>query len=106
MSDINMKVSDLKKIIANLPDDMPVVIPVIDENDCNRLFGFRYVRTSGILSCEDEEDKTVLCLNAANNQDIADQVHFSGRDCTVEKILYGGSQYEKKSDTDTAYNYM
>lgn len=92
MNDINMTISDLKNIIANLPDNMPVIIPVIDEEDCNRMYGFRYIRTAGILSCEGEKDERVLCLNAANNQNIADQVHFSGKDCDVEKVLYGKSQ--------------
>lgn len=92
MNNINMTISDLKNIITNLPDNMPVIIPVIDEENCDRLFGFRYVRTAGILFCEGEQDEKVLCLNAAHNQDIADQVHFSGKDCSVEKILYGKSQ--------------
>ncbi len=91
---INLTIAELKTIINDLPDETPVIIPVIDENDCNRLHGFRYVRTAGILSCEGEKDERVLCLNAANNQDIADQVHFSGRDCNVEEVLYGKSKFE------------
>ena len=91
---INLTIAELKTIINDLPDETPVIIPVIDENDCNRLYGFRYVRTAGILSCEGEKDERVLCLNAANNQDIADQVHFSGRDCNVEEVLYGKSKFE------------
>lgn len=98
---MNMNVSQLKNIIADLPDDMPVIIPVIDENDCNHIFGFRHVRTAGILGCQFEAypDKTVLCLNAANDQDIADQVHFSGRDVDVHEILFGKSKYEQEATT-------
>lgn len=100
MNNINMTVSNLKSIIADLPDDMPVIIPVIDEEDCNRIFGFRHVRTAGILLDKGAKDERVLCLNAANKQNIADQVHFSGRGVGVEEILYGESQYEKKSETE------
>ena len=86
----NLTISELKKIVADLPDDMPVIIPVIDEDDCNQIFGFRFVRTAGLLSRESEKYDTVLCLNAAaDDHDIADQVRFSGIDVSVEKILFG-----------------
>ena len=32
----NMTIADLKEIIEDLPNDMPVIIPVIDDN-CNRV---------------------------------------------------------------------
>ena len=84
-----MQVKDLKKILNSLPDEMIVVVPVIDENDVNKIYGFRKVRTAGILSCEFEEHSTALCLNSATDgQDIADQVHFSGCDVNVLDILY------------------
>lgn len=60
-----------------------------------RIFGFRFVRTAGLLSSEGEEYRTVLCLNAAKDEDIADQVHFSGKDVSVDKILFGQSKYDK-----------
>lgn len=91
----NMTITDLKEIIKDLPDDMPVIIPVIDEDDCNRIFGFRFVRTAGLLSSEGEKYRTVLCLNAAKEKDIADQVYFSGKDVGVEKILFGHSKYDE-----------
>lgn len=94
----NMSVKDLKDILNDVPDDMPVIIPVIDEDNCNRIFGFRYVRTVGILTSPGEKDDRVLCLNAADKEDIADQVYFSGRDVGVEKVLYGKSKYEESSD--------
>ena len=98
----NMTVSQLKNIIAELPDDMSVIIPVIDEDDCNRIFGFRHVRTAGILVDDyAEKDNKVLCLNAATDEkDIADQVYFSGKEVSVEKILYGTSKYEKEKEND------
>lgn len=92
---MNMTIAQLKNIIANLPDDMSVIIPVIDEDDCNRIFGFGHVRTAGILSCEFENPKEAFCLNAADDQDIADQVYFSGKDVNVDQILFGESKYEK-----------
>ena len=93
----NMKIKDLKNLIDKLPDDMLVIIPVIDEEDANHIYGFRKVRTAGVLVDDYAEDseKEVLCLNAAaNDQDIADQVHFSGKDVSVKEILFGTSKYE------------
>ena len=92
---INMTIAELKRLISDLPDNMPVIIPVINEDDCNHIFGFRFVRTAGILSCDGEECQMVLCLNAANDQDIADQVYFSGKDISVEKVLFGQSKYDQ-----------
>lgn len=94
----NMLVKNLKDILDQLPDDMPVIIPVIDEDDCNRIFGFRYIRTAGILTSQGEKDDRVFCLNAADKENIADQVYFSGKDVGVEKVLYGTSKYEESCD--------
>lgn len=68
----NMLVKDLKKILNDLPDDMPIVIPVINEYDANYIYGFRYVRTA--------------------------QVRFSGVDVSVNKILFGISKHDKKEN--------
>ena len=85
----DMTIKDLKTIIDGLPDSMIIVIPAIDEEDANHMYGFRKVRTAGILSSEGEECREVFCINAAaDNFNIADQVHYSGRDVGVEKILY------------------
>ena len=94
----NMRVKDLKDILNQLPDDMPIIVPVIDEDNCNRIFGFRYVRTAGILTSQGEKDDRVICLNAADKEHIADQVYFSGKDVGVEKVLYGTSKYEESCD--------
>ena len=94
-----MRISDLKTILSDLPDEMLVVIPVVDENDVNRIFAFRKVRTAGILGCETEIEKEVLCLNgAADRQDIADQIHFSGQDVDVLNVLYGKSRYDEEKE--------
>lgn len=95
----NMHVKDLKKILNELPDDMPIIIPVIDEDDANHIYGFRYVRTAGTLVCEYEQDQKVLCLNAAaDGQNIADQIRSSGRDVSVKKILFNGKLKSKKEN--------
>lgn len=96
-----MRVSDLKNIICDLPDEMLVVIPVVNEDDVNLIFGFRKVRTAGILGCQTESEKEVLCLNGATDgKDIADQIHFSDKDVDVLKILYGKrADYEVEEKT-------
>ena len=94
---INMRVKDLKHILEQLPDDMAVIIPIIDEEDANHIYGFRHVRTAGVLISEGEQDREVICLNAAaDGQDIADQVYFSNRDVGVKEVLFGYSKYDRK----------
>lgn len=97
----DMRVKDLKHILEQLPDDMAVIIPVIDEEDANHIYGFRHVRTAGVLISEGEQDREVLCINAAaDGQDIADQVYFSGRDVGVKSVLFGTSRFENLSASD------
>lgn len=89
-----LTVGDLKMILKELPDEMFVVIPVIDEDDVNHLLGFRKVKTAGVLENENEaeNEQKVLCVNGASDgYDIADQVYFSGRDVSVTTVLYGKS---------------
>lgn len=88
---INMTIEDLKDRIKDLPDDMPILIPVITEEDANNIQAFRYVRTAGILVCKHEEDDTVLCLNAAaDGLDISTQLKKSGVDPEIEceRVLF------------------
>lgn len=94
----NMTVKDLKLILSDLPDDMHIVIPVIDAFYANHIYGFRYVRTAGELISECEQDREVFCLNAAaDGQDIEDQVHYSDVDVHVDKILFGMSKNKKEN---------
>lgn len=95
---MNITIAKLKSIIANLPDNMPVIIPVTDERNCNLILGFRFARTAGILSCEYENPKEVFCINTSDDQDIAEQVYFSGKDAIVNQILFGKSEYEKENE--------
>lgn len=93
----DLRVRDLKTILESLPDDMLVVIPAVDEDYVNKLYGFRRARTVGILENEDEEerDRKVLCINGAcDGADIADQVRYSGRDVSAITVLYAYSKYD------------
>lgn len=85
-----MTVKDLSDILSELPDDMKIVIPVVDKEDVNYILGFRKVRTAGVLHCETEQDTEVLCLNGATDgRDISDQVMLNNLDVDVVKVLYG-----------------
>lgn len=89
----DMYIKDLKNIINELPDDMLVIMPVVAEEKVNHILGFRKVRTAGILVCDGEEERKALCLNgSADGQDIADQVHFSGKDVDTTKVLFGNKE--------------
>lgn len=84
----NMTVKDLKEVLNKCPDNMQIIIPVIDEDDANHIYGFRHVRTVGILTSNGEED--ACCLNAAaDGYNITDQIHFSGNDVGVKSVLFG-----------------
>lgn len=99
-----MRVGDLKKILNNLSNDMLIVIPVVDEDDVNMIYGFRKVRTAGILTSEyeAEDEREVFCLNGTmDGQDLADQVDFSGRDVDVTTVLYGESVHRALTMCDT-----
>ena len=103
----DMRVRDLKKIISDLPDDMVVVIPIIGEDDVNKIFGFRKVRTAGILSCSSDINREALCINTAEDgYDISDQltssvrVHLSlGRGATTREVLYRTSDSDDEDET-------
>lgn len=88
MKDMNVK--DLKNILKELPDDMLIVIPVVDELDVNNIISFRKARTAGVLRCETEEHSEVLCLNGSSDaMDISDQINSRGGNVTLTKVLYG-----------------
>ena len=89
---INMTVAELKRLISDFPDNMPVIIP----DDSVRIFGFCFVRVASILSSDVEKYRTALCLNTATDEDITDQSYFSGRNANVEKILFGPSELTRE----------
>ena len=91
-SRVNLTVEDLKEAIKDLPDDMPIIIPVITE-DAKLILGFRHVRTIGILNdlyADDKSpDKLALCLNAsADGVDISTQIENNKLEVACEKIIY------------------
>ncbi len=86
---INMTVKELKEIVSQLPDDIPVIIPVICENDPNRIFGFRHIRTAGLLEST-YENGPALCLNAsADGLDMESQIErYSTRYISCKKVMF------------------
>lgn len=90
MNNINLTVGELKEILNNesLSDDMDVVIPVISEDDANYIFGFRHVRTAGILECVYEEHKAFVLNSSENGADINTQIKNYSGDPSCTKVLY------------------
>ena len=85
----NMTVKDLKELLNECPDDMPVIIPVIDIDDSNDIQAFRYVTTAGILYDDymPETQQRVICLNSSKDSAvISDQI--GSRDVVCERVLY------------------
>lgn len=87
MDNICMTVADLKRILEDLPDNIPVVIPARVDEEYNILTNCVAVGTAGVLSSPYETTR-VLCLNAMSNQNdkISKQVDWISIRC--EKILF------------------
>ena len=87
----NMTFENLKDIVRaleelNTPDDTPVIIPVITEEDSNNILAFRHVRTAGILR-SDYEQGVAICFNsAADGLDISSQI--KRRHTVCERVLF------------------
>ena len=85
----NMTVKDLKEILNECPDDMLVIIPVIDIDDSNDIQAFRYVTTVGILYDDymPKIEQRVICLNSSEDGAvIVNQIR--SRDVVCERVLY------------------
>lgn len=90
MGNKNLTVGDLKEILGMLDDKTPVIIPVIDEENCNHILAFRHVRTAGILECqyEREDERFALCLNAATDEnDLYTQILKRKSDIICKEVL-------------------
>lgn len=88
MNDVYMTVADLKRILENLPDEMPIVIPDDPDENYNITTNCAFVRTAGILSSDYEEMK-VLCLNTTTDDSkskISDQIDNVSIRC--EEVLF------------------
>lgn len=86
MDNVCMTVADLKRILEDLPDNMPVVIPARVDENYNILTNCVAVGTAGVLSSPYDATR-VLCLNAiANRADtIAGQINDT-MEC--EQVLF------------------
>ena len=92
MNSINMKVKDLRRIVNNLSteyDDIPVVIPVISEEDSDNILAFRIVRTARIIHENGEiSDGNALIFNTSTGPDIATQINNRKSDVICKKLLF------------------
>ena len=92
MNSINMKVKDLRMIVNNLSteyDDIPVVIPVISEEDSDNILAFRIVRTAGIIHEDGEiSGGDALIFNSSTGPDIATQINNRKSDVICKKLLF------------------
>ena len=86
---MNMTISDLKRIIENLPDDMPVIMAKIDDGGNNLIAGLYHVRTAGVLTSPYEPDEVLGLNTSEDGVDIRSQLQ---RDCgttaTCTKVLF------------------
>lgn len=86
----NLTVGDLKEIMSTLDDNLPVIIPVIDYDDCNCILAFRRVRTSAILEdpYASDENRFALCFNSATDgQDLGTQICEHKGDILCKEVL-------------------
>lgn len=91
MKNNNLTVGDLKGFLGMLSDDLPIVIPVISEDDPDVILGFRHIRTAGILedvnSTECRPD-IVLCINTASEgNDIGTQLQNYRSDIICKEVI-------------------
>lgn len=85
----NMTVGKLKEIMEELPDDMTVIIPITDEDNSNAIYGFRYVRTSGVLVEPFSGEKSICLSPAAYGFNITNQLKTNGfDDIDVAALLF------------------
>lgn len=83
----------LKEALKDLPDDMVVILPDVMLTDKDRITGFKYLTTMGIVSCPYEPQKA-LCLSSSDyGLDISGQIkrtHVKGLTpiCCVDKVIY------------------
>lgn len=87
----NLTVGDLKDILEMVSDDLPVVIPVVDEDDSDNIISFRHVRTAGVLedlNANESAPDIVLCINTSGEgSDIGAQITNRRSDVVCKKVL-------------------
>lgn len=82
----NMKIKDLKKAIANLPDDMDVIIPAYEAGFENLPYGYRLVRLAGVL--ENCANDRAFVLQTARDDSITLKDTISRVDAICIEELY------------------
>lgn len=82
----NMKIKDLKKAIANLPDDMDVIIPAYEAGFENLPYGYRLVRLAGVL--ENCANDRAFVLQTARDDSITLKDTISRADAICIEELY------------------
>lgn len=83
----NMKIKDLKKAIANLPDDMDVIIPAYEAGFENLPYGYRLVRLAGVL--ENCANDRAFVLQTARDDSITLKDTISRADAIcIDEELY------------------
>lgn len=86
----DITVKDMKAMLEDLPDNMPIVFAAFDRDDVDRIHGLYYARTAGVVESEYSSPEAVLCLNTRRNyNDISEQLLYSGKSqvhCT--KLLF------------------
>lgn len=84
--DRSMKIKDLKEAIANLPDDMNVVIPAYDEGFEEQPYGHYLVKLAGVL--ENCYNYRVFALHTADNDSLTFKDTLSKTDSICIEELY------------------
>ena len=82
----DMKIKDLKKAIANLPDDMDVIIPAYEAGFENLPYGYRLVRLAGVL--ENCANDRAFVLQTARDDSITLKDTISRADAICIEELY------------------
>lgn len=58
--DLNLTVKEVKEALKDLPDDMQVIVPVVNPENLNEIYSFHFVRSIAVL--HEEYDEDVVCL--------------------------------------------
>lgn len=85
---INVTVRDLRDCLEGLPDDMDVIVPVHDEDDANVIFGYRHVRTIGVLRSPRNPEPAFCLASSANGADMYSLMELNAGDIECEKQMF------------------
>lgn len=82
----NMKIKDLKKAIANLPDDMDVIIPIYKKGFDDCPYKYRFARLAGVI--ENDVNDRAFVLQTTLDDSITLKDTLSTVDATCIEELY------------------